>query len=265
MRLHNYAYAVKADSTADRIVRMVGASRRVLELGSGPGMITRLLAANQCRVTALELDPASVETVSQFCEAVHPCDLNRADWPSVLGGASGFDVIVAGDVLEHLYDPWTTLETMRPLLADGGHLVVSLPHAGHSAVIACLLGDDFDYRPWGLLDRTHIRWFGMKNIQRLFDDAGWKIVEADFVVKAPEDTELAAHWKELPAATREALATSRFGNVYQVVLKAVPRSAPGAEVQLVELPVVPPMRGSFRTFTRALSLSLSRLLTRPRS
>jgi len=47
---------------------MVGTGKRVLELGSGPGSVTRLLKENQCRVTALEIDAEAIEIVSQYCE-----------------------------------------------------------------------------------------------------------------------------------------------------------------------------------------------------
>jgi len=40
-------------------------------------------------------------------------------------------------------------------------------------VIARLFEADFDYRDCGLLDRTHIRFFGMMNIQSLFIEAAF--------------------------------------------------------------------------------------------
>ncbi len=36
--------------------------------------------------------------------------------------------------------------------------LVSRPQeAAHNAVVACLLNEDFEYQPTGLLDKTHIR------------------------------------------------------------------------------------------------------------
>lgn len=237
---HKYEYKVKPHTAATKVVRMVGANKRVLELGSGPGSITRLLKVSQCRVTALELDGKAIEIVSQYCEKVQPCDLNDPEWPAKLSGSDKFEVVVAGDVLEHLYDPWATLSSLQSLLADDGYVVISLPHAGHNAVVACLLTGDFEYQPWGLLDKTHIRFFGIKNIQRLFNDAGFKIVEADFVIKTPEQTEFAQRWRKLSSTTRQALASNRFGTIYQVVVKAVPHSAPGKSLRLESLPIPSP-------------------------
>ncbi len=244
---HKYEYEVNPNTAASKVVQMVGGNKRVLELGSGPGSITRLLKYNQCRVTALELDPQAITIVSEYCERVYPCDLNDQDWPLNLSDAGKFEVIVAGDVLEHLYDPWAALHKVRPLLLENGYAVVSLPHVGHSAVVACLLNEDFEYQPWGLLDKTHIRFFGIKNIQKLFDDAGFKIIEADFVIKTPEQTEFAQRWRQLSSAAKQALSSNRFGTVYQVVVKAVPNSAPGEGLQLAAQPVPSPIVTSFST------------------
>jgi SAM-dependent methyltransferase len=265
---HKYEYQVNPDTAAAKVIRMVGDNRRVLELGSGPGSITRHLHGNGCRVTALELDAEAIAIVSEFCERVHPCNLNDAQWPALLGNER-FPVIVAADVLEHLYDPWGTLKKMLPLLSEGGCVVISLPHVAHSAVVACLLNEDFEYQPWGLLDRTHIRFWGIRNIQKLFDEAGFKIVEADFVVRAPEQTEFAGRWRKLPREARKALEWNRFGNVYQVVLRAVPLAADGEALQLESLDVPAPGAGGFSAGARrsrllAFLISFLSLETRAR-
>lgn len=264
---HKYEYKVNPNTAAAKVVRMVGDDKRVLEIGSGPGSITRLLKGNQCRVTALEVDLKAIEIVSEYCEKVYPCDLNDPEWPAKLSGSGKFEVVVAGDVLEHLYDPWATLNSLKSLLADDGYVVISLPHAGHNAVVACLLTGDFEYQPWGLLDKTHIRFFGIKNIQRLFNDAGFKIVEADFVVKSPEQTEFANNWRQLSSQTRQALASNEFGTIYQVVVKAVAHSAPGKSLRLESLPVPAPTADSFSTGargSRVLGFILSFLSLRTR-
>ena len=97
----------------------------------------------------------------------------------------------------------------------------------------------FDYGPWGLLDETHIRFFGIHNIQRLFEDAGFKIIEADFVVKEPSDTEFARQWRQLAEDARAVLSRGPFATIYQVVVKAVPVEAPGEALQLATLRVPP--------------------------
>lgn len=233
---HKYEYVVDlaAETTPAHVVHLVGHSKRVLEVGCGPGSITKLLTQHgQCRVTALELDPEAITKVAPHCEAIMQADLNSAEWPRLLDGAERFDVLVAADVLEHLYDPWTTLRRMVPLINPNGYLVISLPHVGHAAVVSCLINGDFEYRDWGLLDRTHIRFFGLKNIKELFEQADLKIIEVRYVVKPPEETEFAASWCRLSTTVQDALKSSEHADVYQVVVKAVPLSYPGDAVPLV--------------------------------
>jgi 2-polyprenyl-3-methyl-5-hydroxy-6-metoxy-1,4-benzoquinol methylase len=209
------------NTAAANIIRFTGADKAVLELGAGPGSITRpLVELNRNRLTALEYDADSVQILKGFCDLALRADLNDNSWPALLQDKR-FDVIVAADVLEHLYDPWATLKLATTLLNEGGSVVVSLPHAAHAVIMGCLMANDFQYRGLGLLDRTHIRFFGMRNVQALFEEAGLKIAEYAFVLRPPEETEFAEIWAALPATTRAILETGDFAHVYQVVVRAV--------------------------------------------
>ena len=238
--IYDYKIDLNSDHVGLKILRMVGRDKRVMELGSGPGSITRLLKDNGCCITALELDKQAIEIVSQYCERVLQCDLNAPDWSSSVAEYGKFQVIVAADVLEHLYDPWATLQTLANFLDKDGYLIVSLPHIGHNAVFACLIEGDFAYQDWGLLDKTHIRFFGIRNIQQLFNDSGLKIIEAEFVLKPPEQTEFADRWRRVPRELKNILKDNRFGLVYQVVIKAKPVSAPENGIELSSLSVTVP-------------------------
>ncbi len=251
---HNYEYQVSVeadDSAPARVVRMVGKDKRVMELGAGPGSITKLLTSfSNCRVTALEIDSEAIKKLAPFCERVYQVDLNDKGWSKVVGADDRFDVLVAADVLEHVYEPLTVLTTMKGFLNEDGYMVISIPHAGHSVVHACLLEEDFEYGDSGLLDRTHIRFFGIKNIQQLFEDAGMKIVHAEFVVRNPEHTEFAKRWSRISPEIRNVLEKNPFGAVYQVVVKVVFNHAEGQAISLMNLSVLP-KAPSFRDHLKA--------------
>lgn len=253
---HKYEYkvALDADSGPARVVRIVGEDKRVLEIGAGPGSITKLLTSvSNCRVTALDIDAESVKKLAPYCEQAYQADLNNAAWPEILDREKKFEVLVAADVLEHVYEPLVVLKTMKGFLNEDGYMVISLPHAGHSVIHACLLEEDFEYGDSGLLDRTHIRFFGIKNIQKLFEDAGLKIVHAEFVVRNPEHTEFSKRWARTSQELRSVLARNPFGLVYQVIVKAVPDDASGEAISLMKIPVLPQapsFRDSLRAFLR---------------
>ena len=221
---YDYSVDHTVDTAGTHVVRLAGNTKRVLEVGAGPGAVTRELLRNGCDVVAMELDEAAIARLRTICRRVYRADLNGSTWRETLADEGPFDVIVAADVLEHLVDPWRVLAELRQLLTPDGYVVISTPHVGHLAVVACLLAEDFEYREWGLLDRTHIRFFGVKNLQDLFDQAGFGIVEADVVLRPPQRTEFGRFWTRLPTELREQLlAANPFGQVYQIIIKAAPR------------------------------------------
>lgn len=239
-----YVFDVDAesDTAAANVLRLVGKDKDVLEIGAGPGSIARpLVEKNGCRVTALEVDPNCIPVLQSFCADVIQGDLNSSDWDKALDGRS-FDAIVIADVLEHLIDPWQTLRLAKKLLRPGGCVVSSIPNASHAAMIASILDDDVDYRDWGLLDRTHIRFFGVKNIQDLFRQADLKIVDVRYVVRTPEMTEFVDTWRRTSPKLREALDSPAFSQVYQTVVLAVGSAAARPEFELIRNP--PPKIGS---------------------
>jgi 2-polyprenyl-3-methyl-5-hydroxy-6-metoxy-1,4-benzoquinol methylase len=255
---HRYEYSVdmEADNAATRVVRMVGHGKRVLEIGAGPGSITRILSGYaDSRVTALELDKTAIEKLTPFCERVYQSDLNNPDWSKELANEPSFQVVVAADVLEHLYEPLQTLRAMAQLLDNDGYLVVSLPHIAHNSVLACLVAGDFCYQEWGLLDRTHIRFFGIENMQKLFDDAELNVVDAEFVLLAPERTEFSDCWRKASPELKRALQGNRFGSVYQVVIKAEPKSGSDGGLNLLDL-AVPSSNVSFPRYSLLANAAL---------
>ena len=218
---YDYEFDLEGDSVAANVVRMVRHGCTLLDIGAGPGSITKeLMQWRNCRITALDIDHRNVERLAEFCHAAYQVDLNDPNWPKALKRDDKFDAVVATDVLEHLWDPWQTLSLMCRLINDDGEVIVSLPHVGHCVITACIINGDFDYRDDGLLDRTHIRFFGLKNIQSLINDAGLNIVDAQFVVRVPESTELFDQWSRLSRDAQQFLSSRKYANVYQVVLKA---------------------------------------------
>jgi 2-polyprenyl-3-methyl-5-hydroxy-6-metoxy-1,4-benzoquinol methylase len=240
---HKYEYKVDLNGSSAQaaVVRMVGKNKRVLEIGAGPGSITRVLKEHSCcRVTGIELDDEAIRKLSPFCEHVYRCDLNDQAWTLVIPHDEKFNVVVAADVLEHLYYPQATLRAVKDILDNDGYVVVSLPHIGHNAVIGCLLNEDLEFQDGGLLDKTHIQFFGIKNMQRLFNNAGFKIVDVEFILLPPDQTELAYFWRNISEELKRGLMSNRFGMVYQVVIKAQPDPSLKDGLRILSLPIPTP-------------------------
>lgn len=89
---------------------------------------------------------------------------------------SYFDVIVFGDVLEHLPDPQEVLALCRSHLRDGGAIVASVPNVAHLSVRAMLLEGRWDYSELGILDHTHLRFFTRTTLIKLFSDSAYRVL-----------------------------------------------------------------------------------------
>lgn len=103
--------------------------------------------------------------------------LDRPDWDGT------FDYIIAGDLIEHLRDPWAAVRHFARLLQPGGALLVSVPNVLCADNLYHMLQGRWDYVDAGILDRTHLRFFTRQTICELLEGAGLEVaaVEGNFV------------------------------------------------------------------------------------
>ncbi len=86
-----------------------------------------------------------------------------------------YDAIVFLDVIEHLNNPVVTLRNLNKNLKPNGIVVFSIPNMAHISVRLMLLKGEFEYAKTGLLDNTHLHFYTIKEIERLFTEAGFTI------------------------------------------------------------------------------------------
>jgi glycosyltransferase involved in cell wall biosynthesis len=86
-----------------------------------------------------------------------------------------FDVVLFGDVLEHVTNPEEILCKTAEHLSVDGYVVASIPNVSHLAVRAMLLEGRWEYADLGLMDRDHYRFFTKENIYKLFSDSNYEV------------------------------------------------------------------------------------------
>jgi len=153
----------------------VGNGKRVLEIGCSTGYMSQLMVERNCVVTGIEVDAEAAKPARKHCREVHELDLNNGDWIAGLH-EKDFDVVLLGDVLEHLIDPGRGLRQAGEVLHERGSLVISLPNVVHWTTRLRILFGKFDYEPYGTLDHTHLRFFTVKTARALIESAGYRIV-----------------------------------------------------------------------------------------
>lgn len=214
------------------MIRMVGGGKRVLDVGCWNGDMAAHFARRNVEVVGIEKDPSAAALAEERMHRVVVGDVETLDLIKELGESS-FDVVVLGDVLEHLADPPGALRRIRPLLAPRGYIVASIPNVAHGSVRLNLLRGDFRYTDVGLLDRTHLRFFTRRSVHELFEEAGFVIVEIRTTTVDP----LLAPEGPIEPTSADADVVERVqadpdAHVYQFVLRAVPDDSSHAIVQL---------------------------------
>ncbi|MBN1552657.1 class I SAM-dependent methyltransferase [bacterium] len=153
--------------------RLTGSNKNVLELGCATGYVSQLMRQNNCTVTGIELDPEAAAEASKHCQRVIVGDLNETSLLNSLDQT--YDVIVAGDILEHLIDPETILDTLHDHLKPGGYILVSMPNIAFWRMRLDLLMGRFEYQEFGLLDKTHLRFYTVKTFYALARKTGYDV------------------------------------------------------------------------------------------
>ena len=149
---------------------------RVLEIGCAEGLTLEYLQSKfSCDVVGLDYCDDALEKARGKGLEVYACDLNSEKLPFKEGE---FDYILIGDVLEHLYDPWSVLRCIVNNLKDDGTILISIPNVKHYSLLKDLvLRDKWDYSEAGLLDITHIRFFTFSGIKKLLFRSGLSLTK----------------------------------------------------------------------------------------
>ena len=150
----------------------------ILEVGCGSGAFAATLKRSRpVRITAIEPFPTAAEIAAKQVDS-----LIRGSIEDGLHELQGqrFDCVVMNDVLEHLVDPWATLEALGPLLGADGVVVASIPNIRYMPVLReYFVEGEWRYQDFGVMDRTHLRFFTRKSILRMFAECGYEVVQIE--------------------------------------------------------------------------------------
>ncbi len=152
-----------------------GAPKCALDLGCAMGHFGAELKERFPGVEVIGIDAnraAAAVAATRIDRVI--CDrLDNLDFAA--HGLGNVDAIIAADILEHVPNPWRLLERLRSVLAPDGQLLASIPNVRNLVLLSELVQDGrWSYRPEGLLDITHLRFFTLFEMRRMFEDTGYR-------------------------------------------------------------------------------------------
>jgi 2-polyprenyl-3-methyl-5-hydroxy-6-metoxy-1,4-benzoquinol methylase len=214
-------------------------ARKVLDIGCGAGWLGEAIKKRQpAEVVGIEFVEAAARRAEQRLDRVLAGDIEHLE-PDFTPGS--FDAVVCGDVLEHLRDPARMLHRIRTWLQPDGLLIASIPNVRHHTVVRGLLAGNWTYESAGLLDRTHLRFFTRREIEKLFFRTGFGIRDLQMVAGPGDEG-----WEEQAQSGTVKVGCLHMAGmppeeaaefyVYQYLLTAVP--APRGEYGLTSIVIL---------------------------
>jgi 2-polyprenyl-3-methyl-5-hydroxy-6-metoxy-1,4-benzoquinol methylase len=171
----SHPYDVKGEWVRhDLLAAVQEAPRRVLSLGCGTGATEERLQAAGAQVFGVDVAADAVAIARRRLTCVLVGDVERDPLPELR--QRSFDLVLCGDVLEHLRFPEHVLGRLRGWLVDGGTFVLSVPNATHYSVLRELAWRrNWRYEDAGLFDRGHYRLFTKTSLLRMLAQAGFAV------------------------------------------------------------------------------------------
>lgn len=143
------------------IRRDMPAARRVLDVGAGPATFVRMAQGAGYDALALDIE---VSVRALWSGARIPGVL--ADGFRLPFRNEVFDVVRVKEVIEHVEDPRGLLLAARGVLTSEGHVIAHVPSPYSQFYPIANFWDDY----------THVRPLTRKGLERLFADAGFRVM-----------------------------------------------------------------------------------------
>ncbi len=152
-------------------VKSCVSGRHVLQLGIGHANVAAELEKKLCRVTAVDCGESEL--------ARKPGAFPFVSTPVVPVDIARYDQIILMDLIEHLHDPETFMDTLRR--NSHGHrpeVIITAANVAFFVTRAMLALGQFNYSRKGILGIGHRRLFTFKSLRALLEQAGYEVLEA---------------------------------------------------------------------------------------
>ena len=162
-------FTIMEADRAEFLKESIGTGKKVLDIGCRNGVLTKHFADGNI-VWGVDIDPVALGEAKELLQNKNTqnkffeMDL-LADWSELNG--EKFDVIVCGEVLEHLYFPERVVQKVVAHLNQGGIFLGSVPNAFSLKNRVRLAMGKKKGTP--LSDPTHINHFSLHELFHLFE------------------------------------------------------------------------------------------------
>lgn len=153
---------------------------KILDIGCSIGTLGKQIKQeNDVEVIGIEIDKDMASEAHKSLDKVITADVETLCLDTYFP-STYFDCVILADIIEHLKDPWNLLKNTSSILSDNGLVIACIPNIRHyTTIINLVLKGYWPYRERGIHDRTHLRFFTLRNIKELFQSSGINITKIE--------------------------------------------------------------------------------------
>jgi 2-polyprenyl-3-methyl-5-hydroxy-6-metoxy-1,4-benzoquinol methylase len=157
---------------------------KILDLGCGNGSLTHTISQHGYNISGIEESASGVELARKSypdCQFIQASIYDPPDKEH----QHVYDVVMAVEVIEHLFFPTALLRAARQYLKPGGRLILSTPYHGYLKNVALALTGSMDKHYGVLYEGGHIKFFSVKTLTQLLEQQNYANIQFGFVGRAP--------------------------------------------------------------------------------
>ena len=174
----DYIYQQEPRKELLELIPIKNRNGNMLEIGAGAGDTLLYAKENNYAQNIYGVELCKIENSNQTSEIFSNFIIGNIEDLKLPFEKESFNIIICGDVLEHLIDPYTVLNKLKEYLTDDGVIIASIPNIREFKTMKKIFFQgDFKYEESGILDKTHLRFFTKKNIIELFKNQGFNIID----------------------------------------------------------------------------------------
>jgi len=148
--------------------------RRLFELGCGNGAAANKLAAAGYNVTGVDPSEDGIRIANSHFPHLK---LSKGSAYDDLAKQHGqFPIVISLEVVEHVYAPRKFAATLFDLVEPGGSAIISTVYHGYWKNLALAITGRLDAHFTALWDHGHIKFWSMKTLRQLLEEAGFQDV-----------------------------------------------------------------------------------------
>ena len=154
-----------------QVLQSVSPENRVFELGCGNGSIANELTKYGFDMTGIDPSPEGLQHAKQ--QYPHLNIFSGSAYDDLTDRFGKFPIVLSLEVIEHLYFPRQFASAVYKLLLPGGMAVISTPYHGYWKNLVLSLFGKMDDHFTALWDYGHIKFWSIKTLTELLQEAGF--------------------------------------------------------------------------------------------